>query len=280
MKPVLSLSIFLLLLVNITISSPAKSILTKKISKNLRSLYEKRRLQSTTDTDTDATNSTVIPHSGSGLSTGGIIGIAIPCIAALVGVGAAAAILGGSGAAAAPVLANPAVASLPPPNYIDTSMAKLAVPQEIPVQPPQVVQPVVEVPPQPVQQVVPITKVEPPLVQNVIPQQPVVQPQMVPVQQMQLVPVQQVEMVPVQHVEMVPVQQVVPTYQAAQVAPQITQVSEIPSVTQVSGTQVIQGGQGIQGGEFISAPEGYGTSVIQGGTSSVNPIEFSTNNLI
>ena len=280
MKPVLSLSIFLLLLVNITISSPAKSILTKKISKNLRSLYEKRRLQSTTDTDTDATNSTVIPHSGSGLSTGGIIGIAIPCIAALVGVGAAAAILGGSGAAAAPVLANPAVASLPPPNYIDTSMAKLAVPQEIPVQPPQVVQPVVEVPPQPVQQVVPITKVEPPLVQNVIPQQPVVQPQMVPVQQMQLVPVQQVEMVPVQHVEMVPVQQVVPTYQAAQVAPQVTQVSEIPSVTQVSGTQVIQGGQGIQGGEFISAPEGYGTSVIQGGTSSVNPIEFSTNNLI
>jgi len=280
MKPVLSLSIFLLLLVNITISSPAKSISTKKISKkHLRSLYEKRRLQDTS-TDTDGTNSTVIPHSGSGLSTGGIIGIAIPCIAALVGVGAAAAILGGSGAAAAPVLANPAVASLPPPNYIDTSMAKLAVPQEIPVQPPQVVQPVVEVPPQPVQQVVPITKVEPPLVQNVIPQQPVVQPQMVPVQQMQLVPVQQVEMVPVQHVEMVPVQQVVPTYQAAQVAPQVTQVSEIPSVTQVSGAQVIQGGQGIQGGEFISAPEGYGTSVIQGGTSSVNPIEFSTNNLI
>jgi hypothetical protein len=282
MKPVLSLSIFLLLLVNIAVSSPAKSILTKKIPKKyLRSLYEKRRLQSTTDgTDTGDYNSTVIPHSGSGLSTGGIIGIAIPCIAALVGVGAAAAILGGSGAATAPVLANPAVASLPPPNYIDTSMAKLAVPQEIPVQPPQVVQPVVEVPPQPVQQVVPITKVEPPLVQNVIPQQPVVQPQMVPVQQMQLVPVQQVEMVPVQHVEMVPVQQVVPTYQAAQVAPQVTQVSEIPSVTQVSGTQVIQGGQGIQGGEFISAPEGYGTSVIQGGTSSVNPIEFSTNNLI
>ena len=294
MKAVLSLSIFLLLLVNITISSPAKTLLTKKISlKHLRSLYEKRRLEDT-DTSGDG-NSTVIPqpHSGSGLSTGGIIGIAIPCIAALVGVGAAAAILGGSGAAAAPVLANPAVASLPPPNYIDTSMAKLAVPQEIPVQPPQVVQPVVEVPPQPVQQVVPITKVEPPLIPNTIPQQPVVQPviqpQMVPVQQMQLVPVQQVEMVPVQQVEMVPVQQVVPTYQAAQVAPQITQVSEIPSVTQISGVQgvqgaqVIQGGQGIQGiqgGEFISAPEGYGTSVIQGGTSSVNPIEFSTNNLI
>ena len=293
MKAVLSLSIFLLLLVNITISSPAKTLLTKKISlKHLRSLYEKRRLEDTDTTPSADGNSTEIPqpHSGSGLSTGGIIGIAIPCIAALVGVGAAAAILGGSGAAAAPVLANPAVASLPPPNYIDTSMAKLAVPQEIPVQPPQVVQPVVEVPPQPVQQVVPITKVEPPLIPNVVPQQPVVQPviqpQMVPVQQMQLVPVQQVEMVPVQQVEMVPVQQVVPTYQAAQVAPQITQVSEIPSVTQISGVQgaqVIQGGQGIQGiqgGEFVSAPEGYGTSVIQGGTSSVNPIEFSTNNLI
>ena len=275
MKNVLSLSIFLLLLVNITISSPAKTLLTKKISiKHLRSLYEKRRLQIDSTDMTDYGNLTVMPHSGSGLSTGGIIGIAIPCIAALVGVGAAAAILGGSGAAAAPVLANPALTSLPPPNYIDTSLAKMAVAQEIPVQPPQVVQPVVEVPPQPVQQVVPITKVEPPLVQNVIPQQPVVQPQMVPVQQMQLVPVQQVEMVPVQHVEMVPVQQVVPT---AQVAPQITQVSEIPSVTQVSG---VQGMQGIQGGEFITAPEGYGTSVIQGGTSSVNPAQFSTNNLI
>ncbi len=201
------------------------------------------------------------PHSGSGLSTGGIIGIAIPCIAALVGVGAAAAILGGSGAGSAPVLANQTITSLPPPNYIDTTMAKLAVPQEIPIQLPQPVQPVVEIPPQPVQKVVPITKVEPPLIQNVIPQQPVVQPQLVPIQQMQLVPVQQVEMGPVQ--------QIVPTYQTGQIVPQITQVSEIPSVTQfgeIQGAQAIQGGQGIQGGEFISTPEGYGASVIQGGT--------------
>ena len=174
--------------------------------------------------------------SSGGLSTGGIIGIAIPCIAALVGVGAVAALLGG---------ATPQ----PPPSYIDTSSAQLAIPKEIPVQP-QVIQPQVEIPPpQPVQQVVPIQKVEPPVIQKIVPQ-PVVQPQMVPVQQMQLVPVQQVEMVPVQHVEMVPVQEVIPTYQAAaQVAPQITQVSGIQ--------------QGIQGGEFISAPEGYGTSVIQ-----------------
>lgn len=298
MKAVLSLSIFLLLLVNITISSPAKTLLTKKISlKHLRSLYEKRRLENTDTTPSADGNSTVIPqpHSGSGLSTGGIIGIAIPCIAALVGVGAAAAILGGSGAAAAPVLAHPAVASLPPPNYIDTSMAKLAVPQEIPVQPqivePQIVQPEivqpVEIPPQPVQQVIqPIPKVETPILN--VPQQPVpvAQPQLVPVQQMQLVPVQQVEMVPVQHVEMVPVQEVVPS---------MTQVSEVAG-TQITGlgqgieSGFVQGveqgfgqgiGQGIQGGEFITAPEGYGTSVVQ---SSVNPLnnlgEFSSQNLM
>lgn len=265
MKPVLSVSVFLLLLFNITISSSAKAILTKNISiKHLSSLYEKRRLQETDGSDSNVDgNSTVIqPHNGSGLSTGGIIGIAIPCIAALVGVGAAAAILGGSGAGAAPLLANPTITSLPPPNYIDTTITKLAVPQEIPIQPPQPVQPVVEIPPQPVQQVVPITKVEPPLIQKVIPQQPLVQSQMVPIQQMQLVPVQQVEMVPVQ--------QIVPTYQTGQIVPQITQVSEIPSVTQfveIQGAQAIQGGQGIQGGEFIPAPEGYGAYVIQGGTT-------------
>ena len=273
MKPVLSVSVFLLLLFNITIRSSAKAILTKNILiKHLSSLYEKRRLEETDGSDSNVEgNSTVIqPHSGSGLSTGGIIGIAIPCIAALVGVGAAAAILGGSGAGAAPLLANPTITSLPPPNYIDTTITKLAVPQEIPIQPPQPVQPVVEIPPQPVQQVVPITKVEPPLIQNVIPQQPLVQSQMVPIQQMQLVPVQQVEMVPLQHVEMVPVQQIVPTYQTGQIVPQITQVSEIPSVTQfveIQGAQAIQGGQGIQGGEFIPAPEGYGAYVIQGGTT-------------
>lgn len=287
MKPVLSLSIFLLLLINLTNSFPAKHLFKKKISvKHLSSLNQKRHLE---DTDSD-TNSTlpVIPHSGSGLSTGGIIGIAIPCIAALVGAGAAAAILGGGAAAGgAPVLANPVV-NLPPPNYIDTSVAQLTVP-DVPVQPPQIVQPPVEIPPQPVQQVVPITKVEPPVIQHVVPQQPiqpiqpVVQPQMVPVQQMELVPIQQVEMVPIQQVEMVPVQQVVPTYQAGEVIPQITQVSEIPGVSQISGVQAIQGVQGvqgIQGGEFVTAPEGYGSSVVQGGISSVNPIEFSSNNLI
>ena len=277
MKHLLSLSILFLCVISLTTSSFSKSLFKKKnIMKHLRTLKKIRHLQdSTADiTDFPETNSTYTPSSSSGLSTGGIIGIAIPCIAALVGVGAAAAILGGS-APAAPVLANPA-ATIPPANYVDTTAANLVVPQEIPVQP-QVIQPQVEIPPpQPVQQVVPIQKVEPPVIQKIVPQP--VQPQMVPVQQMQLVPVQQVEMVPVQHVEMVPVQEVIPTYQAAaQVVPQVTQVSQVaPQITQVSGIQ-----QGIQGGEFISAPEGYGTSVIQSSTNPLNNVgEFSTNNLM
>ena len=278
MKHLLSLSILFLCVISLTTSSFSKSLFKKKnIMKHLRTLKKIRHLQdSTADiTDFPEGNSTYTPSSSSsGLSTGGIIGIAIPCIAALVGVGAAAAILGGS-APAAPVLANPA-ATIPPANYVDTTAANLVVPQEIPVQP-QVIQPQVEIPPpQPVQQVVPIQKVEPPVIQKIVPQP--VQPQMVPVQQMQLVPVQQVEMVPVQHVEMVPVQEVIPTYQAAaQVVPQVTQVSQVaPQITQVSGIQ-----QGIQGGEFISAPEGYGTSVIQSSTNPLNNVgEFSTNNLM
>ena len=229
-----------------------------------------RRLQSEDPTDKsdgyDDGNYT-IPYntrSSSGLSAGSICAIAIPCIAALVGVGAAAAILGGSAPAAGPVLVSPAT-NLPPPQMIDTSMAKLAVPQEIPVQPvqPQIIQPKIELPPQPVEQIIrpsyPINNIENPVIN--ISSQPVAQPNMVPVQQMQTVPVQSVEMVPVQHVEMVPVQEVVPTYQTANVVPQVTQI------------------QGVQGGEFITAPEGYGTSIVQGGIKPVN-IDFSSNNLM
>ena len=255
MKHLLSLSILFLCVISLTTSSFSKSLFKKKnIMKHLRTLKKIRHLQDSTD-NTDGIpeeNSVIngtIASSSSGLSTGGIIGIAIPCIAALVGVGAAAAILGGS-APAAPVLANPA-ATIPPANYVDTTAANLVVPQEIPVQP-QVIQPQVEIPPpQPVQQVVPIQKVEPPVIQKIVPQP--VQPQMVPVQ-------------------------VIPTYQAAaQVVPQVTQVSQVaPQITQVSGIQ-----QGIQGGEFISAPEGYGTSVIQSSTNPLNNVgEFSTNNLM
>ena len=228
-----------------------------------------RRLQSEVSSDTDNIDdgNYTIPYntrSSSGLSAGSICAIAIPCIAALVGVGAAAAILGGSAPAAGPVLVSPAT-NLPPPQMIDTSMAKLAVPQEIPVQPvqPQIIQPKIELPPQPVEQIIrpsyPINNIENPVIN--VSSQPVAQPNMVPVQQMQTVPVQSVEMVPVQQVEMVPVQEVVPTYQTANVVPQVAQI------------------QGVQGGEFITAPEGYGTSIAQGGIKPVN-VDFSSNNLM
>ena len=267
MKSALLLSILLLFSIN-------------KVSCNI---FKLRHLETGSDsvsdteagpTTTDTANATetsdtdgphYAPKSSSGLSTGGIVGIAIPCIAALVGVGALAAFMGVPGGAAptggfGPVLNNP-VPNLPPPNYVDTSMAQLVAPQEV-----APVQPVVEVPPQPVQQVVPVAQVEPPVVHNVVlPPQPqaIAQPQMVPVQQMQLVPVQQVEMVPVQHVEMVPVQQVVP---------QVQEIGQIGEIGQM---------QGIQGGEFLTAPEGYGTSVIQGGANNaINPMEFSANNII
>ena len=279
MKPVYILSIFLIFIIG---SSTCSKINLKQIP----SIRKNRLLQTDTDTNTDVTpdgnNTYYDPEKkSSGLSAGSICAIAIPCIAALVGVGAAAAILGGGASAAAtgPVLAT-SVPSLPPPTYVDTTAAQLMVPQEIPVQP-QIIQPV-EVPPQPVQQVIqPIPKVETPVVN--IPQQPVVaQPQLVPVQQMQLVPVQQVEMVPVQHVEMVPVQEVVPTYQAAaEVVPQVTQVTQVSQMPEISGAQISQSiGQGIQGGDFITAPEGYGTSVIQGSSNPLNLGEFSSQNLM
>ena len=288
MKPVYILSIFLIFIIG---SSTCSKINLKQIP----SIRKNRLLQKDTDTDVDTSspdgnNTYYDPEKkSSGLSAGSICAIAIPCIAALVGVGAAAAILGGGASATAPVLAT-AVPSLPPPTYVDTTAAQLMVPQEIPVQP-QIIQPV-EVPPQPVQQVIqPIPKVETPVVN--IPQQPVVaQPQLVPVQQMQLVPVQQVEMVPVQHVEMVPVQEVVPTYQAAaEVVPQVTQVTQVSQMPEISGAQIsqsigqgiqqgVQEGFGIQGGDFITAPEGYGTSVIQGSSNPLNLGEFSSQNLM
>ena len=286
MKPVHILSVFLIFIIGSSTCSFSKINLKK-----IPSIKANRLLQSDSTDSTDYSggpdgNNTEYydpDKKSSGLSAGSICAIAIPCIAALVGVGAAAAILGGGSSAAAaatgPVLAN-AVASVPPPTYVDTTVAQLTVPQEIPVQPvqPQIVQPV-EIPPQPIQQVIqPIPKVETPIIN--VPQQPVIaQPQLVPVQQMQLVPVQQVEMVPVQHVEMVPVQEVVPTYQAAAEAvpqvTQVTQVSQIPQVTEISGAQM-----GAQGGEFITAPEGYGTSVIQGSSNPLNLGEFSSQNLM
>ena len=139
--------------------------------------------------------------SSSGLSAGAICAIIIPAIAALLAVAAISALCRG---ASAPVAAPFAATSLPPPNIIDTSVAKFNAVKEIPVQQP------------PVQRVI-----EPPKV--VSPQQvqmvPVQQVDMVPVQQVDMVPVQQVDMVPVQQVDMVPVQQVVTEVKEVKVLP-------------------------------------------------------------
>ena len=216
----------------------------RKLNAGLRYLQE-----SESDTSTDdyyPTGNHTYVRSSSGLSAGQICAIAIPCIAALVGIGVAAAILGGS-APVAPIAPMPAVTTtnIPPPNVIETSVTKLTTPQEIPIQPK------IELPPEPIKPIIkpsyPITNIENPVI-NLPSSQQISQTNLVPVQQMKLVPIQKVEMVPVQKVEMIPVKEVIPTNQSIKIVPKIN-------------TQ-IQGGQGIQGGDFISAPEGYGTAAL------------------
>ena len=216
----------------------------RKLNAGLRYLQE-----SESDTSTDdyyPTGNHTYVRSSSGLSAGKICAIAIPCIAALVGIGVAAAILGGS-APVAPIAPMPAVTTtnIPPPNVIETSVTKLTTPQEIPIQPK------IELPPEPIKPIIkpsyPITNIENPVI-NLPPSQQISQTNLVPVQQMKLVPIQKVEMVPVKKVQMIPVKEVIPTNQSIKIVPKIN-------------TQ-IQGGQGIQGGDFISAPEGYGTAAL------------------
>jgi hypothetical protein len=211
----------------------------RKLNAGLRYLQE-------SDTSTDdyyPTGNHTYVRSSSGLSAGQICAIAIPCIAALVGIGVAAAILGGS-APVAPISAV-STTNIPPPNIVETSVTKLTTPQEIPIQPK------IELPPEPIKPIIkpsyPITNIENPVI-NLPSSQQISQTNLVPVQQMKLVPIQKVEMVPVQKVEMVPVKEVIPTNQSIKIVPKIN-------------TQ-IQGGQGIQGGDFISAPEGYGTAAL------------------
>ena len=209
-----------------------------------------RRLQSEDPTDTDNDGNSTIPYntgrSSSGLSAGKICAIAIPCIAALVGIGVAAAILGGS-APVPPMAPIPAASAtnIPPPNIVETSVTKLTTPQEIPIQPK------IELPPEPIKPIIkpsyPITNIENPVI-NLPSSQQISQTNLVPVQQMKLVPIQKVEMVPVKKVQMIPVKEVIPTNQSIKIVPKIN-------------TQ-IQGGQGIQGGDFISSPEGYGTAAL------------------
>lgn len=217
----------------------------RKLNAGLRYLQES---DTSMDTDYPIGNHTYV-RSSSGLSTGQICAIAIPCIAALVGIGVAAAILGGSAPVApiAPIAPISAVSTtnIPPPNVIETSVTKLTTPQEIPIQPK------IELPPEPIKPIIkpsyPITNIENPVI-NLPSSQQISQTNMVPVQQMKLVPIQKVEMVPVKKVQMVPVKEVIPTNQSIKIVPKIN-------------TQ-IQGGQGIQGGDFISAPEGYGTAAL------------------
>lgn len=217
----------------------------RKLNAGLRYLQES---DTSMDTDYPIGNHTYV-RSSSGLSAGQICAIAIPCIAALVGIGVAAAILGGSAPVApiAPIAPISAVSTtnIPPPNVIETSVTKLTTPQEIPIQPK------IELPPEPIKPIIkpsyPITNIENPVI-NLPSSQQISQTNLVPVQQMKLVPIQKVEMVPVKKVQMIPVKEVIPTNQSIKIVPKIN-------------TQ-IQGGQGIQGGDFISAPEGYGTAAL------------------
>lgn len=210
----------------------------RKLNDRLRYLQESES-DTTTDFYYPIGNHTYV-KSSSGLSAGKICAIVIPCVAALVGIGVAAAILGGS-APVPPIASLPAVSTtnIPPPNIVETSVTKLTTPQEMPIQPK------IELPPEPIKPIIqpsyPITNIENPVIN--LPSS-----NLVPVQQMKLVPIQKVEMVPVKKVEMVPVKEVIPTNQSIKIAPKIN-------------TQ-IQGGQGIQGGDFISAPEGYGTAAL------------------
>ena len=216
-----------------------------KLNAGLRYLEDLEESDTSMDTDFPIGNHTYV-RSSSGLSAGQICAIAIPCIAALVGIGVAAAILGGS-APVAPIAPMPAVTTtnIPPPNVIETSVTKLTTPQEIPIQPK------IELPPEPIKPIIkpsyPITNIENPVI-NLPSSQQISQTNLVPVQQMKLVPIQKVEMVPVKKVQMIPVKEVIPTNQSIKIVPKIN-------------TQ-IQGGQGIQGGDFISAPEGYGTAAL------------------
>ena len=230
------------------------------ISSMIISIPAGNQTSSSSSKNETISNGPIIPKkSSSGLSTGAICAIAIPTIAALLGVAAAAALF--SGAASAPELASGFTApALPKPNYIDTSLAKFKIPDQVPIQQPQPVQIIQQ--PQPVQIIEQPQLIQPEPIKEVprvdyqlnrviepVPQQV----QMVPVQEVEMVPVQEVEMVPVEQVEMVPVQQmatipgvnevplqqIVPMNQAfpigqvAEAVPQVTEASISPATVEI-----------------------------------------------
>ena len=196
-------------------------------------------------------NGTVEPiisrQSKSGLSSGAICAIAIPTIAALLGVAAVAAFFSGA-SAAAPVATGFTAPSLPEPTYVDTSLAKFNITNQMPVQQPQPIQIIEQPQPQPIQvqtvKEVPrvdyqVNRVIEPRV-NIAPQQV----QMVPIQEVQMVPVQEVEMVPVEQVELVPVQQM-GGIQGVNGLQQIGGIQGFNGVQQMGGIQGVNGLQQI-----------------------------------
>ena len=133
-----------------------------------------------TVTTTTTGNETIIDEesSSSGLSAGAICAIAIPSIAGLLGIGAAAMLIKGSTVSTAATGAAgiaQTIPNIPSPNLMDTSLAKFNIAQELPIQQP------VEVP----------QVIEPQVVQPQIVEPQVVQPQ--PVQEVIKAPMQQVQ---------------------------------------------------------------------------------------
>ena len=210
-------------------------------------------------------------QNNSGLSTGAICAIAIPTIAALLGVAAAAALF--SGAASAPASGFTAPA-LPKPNYIDTSLAKFQIPDQVPIQQPQPVQIIQQ--PQPVQIIEQPQLIQPEPIKEVprvdyqlnrviepVPQQV----QMVPVQEVEMVPVQEVEMVPVEQVEMVPVQQIeaIPGVNGVPIQ-QIPPMNQVVPIGQPAGVVAPQGQLGNQlissSSQIITQSQGQGVQYL------------------
>ncbi len=126
----------------------------------------------------------IIKQNSSGLSSGQILAIVLPCIALLIGALIAALLLKNAYAAAA---AAPPMAHIMTPNYLDvSSLSKVNVPQEVTIQSLQ---------PNPVQPQV--TNINNPVVNRVFEPVTTQNAQIVPVQQVQTVPVQEITQVQV-----------------------------------------------------------------------------------
>ena len=220
---------------NITIITSSVDVINETSSGNITNITSSVEITNVTSLETNYIittsdsssyeNSTLIANkkSNSGLSTGAICGIVIPCVAALIGVAAAAALC--QRGVPPPRLFTP---SIPPLNYIDTSLDKFNVVPVVqqPIQPapsvpivtpePQpIIQPKIIEPP-PVRPIIrpnyPVTaKLDPPLVNRAFqPIYPAHQGPIVHAKGVKMMPVQEVKMVPMQQVDMVPVHEIIP----------------------------------------------------------------------